>query len=73
MSLDCTNYALFLLIINKWQESQMACALDSDGELALLLGGKTGLAHGLNVAIAINVVLQSLYVAIIKVKIGISF
>jgi hypothetical protein len=45
----------------------MPSTLDSDGELALLLGGKTGFGNWFNPTIGIDIAAKSFGIAIIEV------
>lgn len=56
-----------LALANEWHQCEVACALDSDSQLALLLSAQAGLADWLDLAVDVDKTLQRLDVFVVKV------
>lgn len=56
-----------LAVCDKWHESEMPRALDSDSELALLLSAQAGLCNRLDLAIDVDVATKCFDIFVVKV------
>ena len=56
-----------LVVCHKWQQCDVACALDGNAQVALLALGQAGLLARLDLSVYVYVTLQGLNVLVVKI------